>query len=261
MEEEEKEKSQNNKTVPNCAISFQSVSKRHHKELPLLENVSFTLDYGDVAVIVGPSGSGKTTLLQMASALLSPDSGQITIDGKHVFPEGERHQQKKADSTKAGELLRRSLLSYVPQEDFLLESLTVFENVSIALDLQGTKEEDDGGKDRDRRVKQVLDELGIGALGDRMIYQISAGERRRCAIARALVRNPKILIADEPTASLDIEKTKELMSYLKTKQTSEGEQGRRMAILIASHDVLELAPYADSIYEIQNASLHCKVKK
>jgi putative ABC transport system ATP-binding protein len=231
------------KAKPSSAISFDLVSKRYYKDLPLLEKVSFDVEYGELFVVIGPSGSGKTTILLMASALLAPDSGQILIDGKQVFPKTKKDRRE-------GDKLRRSLISYVPQEDFLLESLTVFENVALALDLY---EED--SKDRDSRVRHALQEVGIDQLEERMIYQISAGERRRCAIARALVRNPRILIADEPTASLDIGKTNELMKYLKTKQNLEERQGRSMAILIASHDVLELEPYADKIYEIQNATV------
>ncbi len=232
------------KEKASLAISFDSVSKRYYKDLALLDEVSFDLHYGELLAIIGPSGSGKSTILQMASALLSPDGGKITIDEAQIFPRTKENAAKE-------DRLRRSLISYVPQEDFLLESLTVFENVALALDLF----EDSDNKDRDKKVKHAMEEVGIDQLGDRMIYQISAGERRRCAISRALVRNPRILIADEPTASLDIEKTNELMKLLKSKQDQEGKEGRKMAILIASHDVLELEPFADKLYEIRNATL------
>ncbi|MDH2901933.1 MAG: ABC transporter ATP-binding protein [archaeon] len=227
------------------AISFDSVSKRYYKDLALLDEVSFDLPYGELLAIIGPSGSGKSTILQMASALLSPDGGKITIDGAQIFPRSKKNAAREEDR------LRRSLISYIPQEDFLLESLTVFENVALALDLF----EDSDNSDRDKKVKHAMEEVGIDQLGDRMIYQISAGERRRCAISRALVRNPRILIADEPTASLDIEKTNELMKLLKSKQDQEEKEGRKMAILIASHDVVELEPFADKLYEIRNATL------
>ena len=243
--EAEEEAKSKEKAKASYAISFDSVSKRYYKELSLLDEVSFDLNYGELLAVIGPSGSGKSTILQMSSALLSPDSGKITIDGTQIYPRSKKSAAREEDR------LRRSLLSYVPQEDFLLESLTVFENVALALDLF----EDSDNKDRDKKVKHAMEEVGIDQLGDRMIYQISAGERRRCAIARALVRNPRILIADEPTASLDIEKTNELMKLLKSKQNQEEKEGRKMAILIASHDVLELEPFADKIYEIRNATL------
>jgi ABC-type multidrug transport system ATPase subunit len=240
------------KVTPKSAISFGSVSKRYHKELPLLENITFEVNYGELFVIIGPSGSGKSTILQMASGLLYPDSGHITINEKQVFPRAKEVKRNKARSEEV-DSLRRSLISFVPQEDFLFESLSVFENVALALDLCGNGSEDKNY--RDSGARRALEDVGIGQLGDRMINQISAGERRRCAIARALVRNPSILIADEPTASLDIEKTKELMKYLKAKQN---QGGSKIAILIASHDVLELEPFADKIYEIRNFALYTK---
>lgn len=241
------------------AISFGSVSKRYQKDLPLLDQVSFDLNYGELLLLVGPSGSGKTTILQMAAALLPPDSGEIVIDSTKIFAAGRGEKRRK---WKEGEELRRSLISYVPQEDLLLESLTVFENVALALDLRGGKEENDDGDStgRDQRVRAALSDLGIDHLADRMVYQISAGERRRCAIARGLVRNPKILIADEPTSSLDIEKTSEFMKMLKSRQQEQArnEDERKMAVLIASHDVLEVEPFANKVYEIRNGTLFLK---
>lgn len=211
------------------AISFDSVSKRYYKDLPLIESISFVVNYGEIVGLAGPSGSGKSTILQMAAGLISPDSGKIMIDGIEISSKNS---------------VRGSVISYVPQDDFLVESLSVFENVALALELHSKE------LDREKKVNGVLDTLGIGKLADRMIFEISAGERRRVAISRGLVTKPKILITDEPTSSLDIERTNELLKlfYEIVKES-------KMAVLIASHDVLELQPFANKLYVMKNYTL------
>lgn len=211
------------------AISFSKVSKQYNEGVPLLENVTFDLKYGELSILVGPSGSGKSTILQMASTLVSPDSGEIWINGK-----------------KAKSNVLQGTFSYVPQEDFLFESLSALENVRLALEM-GRK----APANQEQLAMEALREMGIESISDRMIDKLSAGERRRVALARGLVRSPGILIADEPTSSLDLDKTNELLRLLKDRQN----KVKKMAILIASHDVLELAPFADRVYEIKNYTL------
>ncbi|MHB1907963.1 MAG: ABC transporter ATP-binding protein [Nitrososphaerales archaeon] len=210
------------------AISFSKVSKQYHEGVPLLENVTFDLKYGELSILVGPSGSGKSTILQMASTLVSPDSGEIWIDGK-----------QKSN-------VLQGTFSYVPQEDFLFESLSALENVELALEMDRK-----APSNQEQVAMNALRELGIESISNRMIDKLSAGERRRVALARGLVRSPSIFIADEPTSSLDLDKTNELLRLLKDRQN----KVKKMAILIASHDVLELAPFADRVYEIKNYTL------
>ncbi|MGI0079181.1 MAG: ABC transporter ATP-binding protein [Nitrososphaerales archaeon] len=204
----------------------------------MLDSVSFSVNYGEVVAVVGPSGSGKSTILQMAAALISPDSGMLTIDGKEIFPVS----RKPSSITK----LRSSIISYVSQDDFLFESLTVFENVSLALELNGS----DSHEKRVENVDRVLEMLGVKTLADRQISDVSAGERKRVAIGRSLVTNPKILIADEPTGSLDLEATNEFLSLIKREVDNQ-----KMALLLASHDVLELKGIADEMYTIKDYTL------
>lgn len=225
----------NTNAQPGTAIAFEAVSKQYKKTLPLLDSVSFSMNYGQVVALVGPSGSGKSTILQIAAALTSPDSGRVKIDGKQVFP-----SSKSADLSK----LRSSMISYVSQDDFLFESLSVAENVLLALELNSTSS---SLEEKLSRVDSALDTLGIKRLADRQISDVSAGERRRVAIGRGLVTNPKILIADEPTSSLDLEATNDFLKLIRTRA-----DGQRMAFLLASHDVLELKTVADSIYAIKN---------
>ena len=223
------------------AISFELVSKRYRQNLPLLESVSFSVCYGEVVALFGPSGSGKSTILQIACALILPDSGKVKIDGQEVFPYSRDSGGKIAK-------LRSSLISYVPQDDYLFEALSVSENVALALELNG--QESENGLDRSGKVDQVLGLLGIQKIADRRIFDISAGERRRVVIGRSLVTNPRILIADEPTSSLDLEATGDFLKLVREKSREQ-----KTAFLIASHDVVEVRSIADKVYGVRNNTL------
>ncbi len=223
------------------AIEFQAISKRYRPNVPLLDSVTFSVNYGEVVGLFGPSGSGKSTLLKIASALLVPDSGTLRLDGNNVFPNSKAHD---IDISK----LRGSLISYIPQDDYLFESLNVRENVALAMELSHHGPAKD--VDTARKVDDVLQLLGILKLAERQILDISAGERRRTVIGRGLVKEPKILIADEPTSSLDPETTGEFLNLVR-----ERSQKQKMAILIASHDVAEIKSIADRVYGVKNNTL------
>ncbi len=223
------------------AISFEVVSKRYRQNLPLLESVSFSVYYGEVVALFGPSGSGKSTILQIACALILPDSGKVRTDGKEVFPYSRGSEGKIAR-------LRSSLISYVPQDDYLFEALSVSENVALALELNGPASEH--GLDPSGKVDQVLGLLGIQKIANRRISDISSGERRRVVIGRSLVTNPRILIADEPTSSLDLEATEDFLKLVREKSREQ-----KTAFLIASHDVVEVRSIADKVYGVRNNTL------
>jgi ABC-type multidrug transport system ATPase subunit len=214
------------------ALSFDSVSKRYRRQAPLLDSITFDLDYGEIAVISGPSGSGKSTILQIATGLLSQDSGTVAINGLVLTRENMRQRS----------ILRTSLLSYIPQDDYLFETLTVEENVALAFELHGEKPDPN-------KTHGMLALLGIERLASREIAEISAGERRRVSIARGMVRDPKILVIDEPTSSLDADNTVALMKLFR--QIS----AKRSAFLIASHDINELRSYTDKLYQIKDTRL------
>jgi putative ABC transport system ATP-binding protein len=226
------------KNVGSTALSLEQVGKRYNKDLRLVESASFSVDYGQIVVIAGPSGSGKSTILQMAAGLMVPDSGRIAIDGHQVFPTTDHNSENG--------YLRGSLLSYVPQDDLLFDSLSVYENLLFALELSQGKNDS-----FDKRVHDVLRTMDIDDLHNRMISEISAGERRRVAIARGLVVDSKIVIIDEPTSSLSSEGTVQLMKVLRGKADSQ-----KAAFLIASHDLVEMRPFATTIYEIKDFGLH-----
>jgi putative ABC transport system ATP-binding protein len=226
---------QSKKVSSRVALTFQSVSKRYRKELALLESVSFDLNYGEIVVIAGPSGSGKSTVLQIASGLISPDSGTVTVNG--IVLEDSRESRQEISK------MRRSALSYVPQDDYLFETLTVGENVALAFDLHREKRDQ-------QKIHGTLASLGIEKLAERSIAEISAGERRRVSIARGIVRSPKLVIMDEPTSALDIERTIDLMKFFRDATAKSN-----AAFLIASHDVNELKEFADRTFGIKETRL------
>ncbi len=155
---------------------------------PILRNVSFTLQTGHTKLFIGASGAGKSTILRLALGLLKPDSGRIFVNGQRV------------DEMSESELMRvRADLGMVFQEGALFDSLTVRENVGYKL-----SEELNWAEDRvDARVAEVLGFIGLGNFIDRMPSELSGGQRRRVAIARAMAAKPRILLYDEPTTGLD----------------------------------------------------------
>ncbi len=152
----------------------------------LLEGVNLEIRRGEVAMVVGKSGSGKTTLLRICALVDSDFSGRVLVDGEEPY-------LSKKDS-----YLRLFKIGYVPQFHDLIEQLTVLENVELPLILQGIE------KDKCReKALEVIDRLGIKSISASLPSEISGGEAQRVAVARALVKEPDIMIADEPTSSVD----------------------------------------------------------
>ncbi len=156
--------------------------------LPVLSDVSFSLEPGDAAAIMGPSGSGKSSLLYVLGALDPPSSGTVTLDGQDPF-------QLSADGLAA---FRNRAVGFVFQDHCLLPQCTVLENVLIP-----TLVAPDGAADAVDRARRLVDEVGLSARIDHRPGELSGGERQRVAIARALVRAPRLLLCDEPTGNLD----------------------------------------------------------
>jgi putative ABC transport system ATP-binding protein len=161
-------------------------------EVPVhaLRGVTLEIDDGEFVSIAGPSGSGKTTLLNLIGALDKPDDGEISIDGT------------KLSSMSKDELalFRREKLGFVFQTFNLIPVLTAFENVSFALSLLNLSESEVKG-----RTQAILEEVGLAGMENRLPLKLSGGQQQRVAVARALVKQPRIVLADEPTANLDSE--------------------------------------------------------
>jgi lipoprotein-releasing system ATP-binding protein len=160
-------------------------------ELPILSDISLTLDRGDAIAIMGPSGSGKSTLLYILGTLERPSSGSVTLDGQDPFALGERAQAA----------FRNRHIGFVFQDHSLLPQCSVLENV-LAPTLAAPPAEGSARED-ERRAREILGQVGLHDRLDHRPGELSGGEKQRAAVARALIRNPDVLLCDEPTGNLD----------------------------------------------------------
>lgn len=181
-----------------------------------VDGVSLTIEPGEVVAIYGPSGSGKTTLLMLAAALLTPDAGSITADGHDVSELDER----------AAARYRLDHVGFVFQSAHLINSASVRDNAAVKLLLGGISP-----ATARKRVEPWLVKLGLGHRLRAIPSQLSAGERQRIAIARALSNEPKLLFADEPTGNLDAERGAEVLELLR-----DFSHERKMPVLLVTHD-------------------------
>jgi putative ABC transport system ATP-binding protein len=153
-----------------------------------LDGVSLEVRSGEVLMVLGPSGSGKTTLLQILGALIRPTSGTVRVNGQPI----------ESLTVRALRSLRLDVFGFVFQAHRLIPTLTAWENIALALDLKGIR-----GSRAESRSRELLGTLGLSAQSEAYPAQLSGGQRQRVAIARACALDPKVILADEPTASLD----------------------------------------------------------
>jgi putative ABC transport system ATP-binding protein len=181
-----------------------------------LDHVSLEIDQGSFICLSGPSGSGKTTLLNAIGGLDSLDSGEISIDGERVDLLGKA---ALAD-------LRLHQIGFVFQAYNLIPVLSARENVEFVMQVQGV-----GAAERKKRTLRILQEVGLEGMEDRRPAQLSGGQQQRVAVARAIVSQPKLVLADEPTANLDSESMGRLMAHFR-----ELNRTHKVTFLIATHD-------------------------
>ena len=183
-----------------------------------LNKLSFKINEGEFVAVMGPSGCGKSTLLNILGLLDDPDGGSFVFNGTEVSGFNER---KRAN-------LRKHNIGFVFQSFNLIDELTVFENVELPLIYTGVKK-----ADRKERVHQVLEKMGIMHRRNHFPQQLSGGQQQRVAVARAVVNNPKLILADEPTGNLDSSNGNEVMDLL----TELNEQGTTIIMVTHSeHD-------------------------
>ncbi len=198
-------------------------------EIKAVDNISFPIEKGEFVVVVGPSGAGKTTVLNILGGMDKATSGSVVVDGTDISKFSEKELTK----------YRRDDVGFVFQFYNLVQNLTAFENVELASQI--CKNPID--------AEQVLGEVGLGARLDNFPSQLSGGEQQRVSIARALAKNPKLLLCDEPTGALDYITGK---SILKLLQDTCREKG--MTVIVITHNSA-LTPMADKIIKIKNGQV------
>jgi len=183
-------------------LELRNISKSFQGRGTVLDRLSLVIKSGETLAIAGPSGSGKTTLLNIIGLLDSPDNGNLSFNNKDISDYG----------TDEAAAFRRDNIGFVFQDHHLLAHLTISENIFLPL-LAGKKSNDDLNK-TEKRVEYLLKKTGIESIWDKFPWQVSGGEAQRATLVRALVNNPLLLLADEPTGSLDARNSDELADLL-----------------------------------------------
>jgi putative ABC transport system ATP-binding protein len=199
-----------------------------------LKNVDLTVEASELLLLLGASGSGKTTLISIVGCILSATSGSCKILGEETIGLSQKKLQK----------IRLENIGFIFQGFNLFPALTAQENVEITLDLKGVR-----GSNAKRKAAELLERVGLGAKLKTYPADLSGGQKQRVAIARALAGEPKIILADEPTAALDSESGKLIMDLL---QELAHEKNR--AVVVVTHDN-RIFDYADRIVEIEDGKI------
>ncbi|MDM0473690.1 ABC transporter ATP-binding protein [Clostridium perfringens] len=199
-----------------------------------IDNINFKVDKGEFVGIMGPSGSGKTTLLNCISTIDNVTTGSIVINGKDITKLKAKELEK----------FRRDELGFIFQDFNLLDTLTAYENIALALTIQGKKP-----KDIDALIKNVAKSLGIDGILNKFPYQISGGQKQRVASARAIVTNPSLILADEPTGALDSKSARMLLDSFESLN-----KDLEATILMVTHDAFT-ASYAHRILFIKDGKI------
>ncbi|HEX9387786.1 MAG TPA: ABC transporter ATP-binding protein [Anaerolineales bacterium] len=197
-------------------VNATRVFKIGEVETKALRGVNLSIEDGEFTALVGPSGSGKTTLLQLIGLLDKPTTGNVFINGKDATG---LNRNKRAD-------LRKGTIGFIFQFFALIPTLTAYENIEMPLLLNGTKP-----AERKARVLEMLEAVGLSDRGHHRPDQLSGGQQQRVAVARALAINPKVILADEPTANLDTENGKQVMEIMAKLNKETG-----VTFVFATHD-------------------------
>lgn len=202
-------------------------------QVQALSNVCFSVDSGEYVAIMGESGSGKTTLLNILAALDQPTSGEVFLDGKNLATLREKELSS----------FRRDNLGFVFQDFNLLDNFTIQDNIFLPLVLSGKKYEE-----MNARLQPIARKLGIFDILSKYPYEVSGGQKQRAAVARALITNPKLILADEPTGALDSRSTDDLLRLFN--QVNEDGQ----TILMVTHST-KAASHASRVLFIKDGQV------
>ncbi len=210
-------------------------TKKNSNQYTALRNISFELNQGDFIGVMGASGSGKTTLLNILGSLDKPTTGRFLMNGKEI---GTLRKNELAKH-------RMENIGFIFQDYNLLETMTLRENIILPLSLMGKDV-----KTIDEKLMKLAGDLGITHVLDKYPYEVSGGEQQRAASCRALINNPKIILADEPTGNLDSKSGKDLLKLL-----SFINQEYHATILMVTHDVFA-ASYCQKILFIRDGEIY-----
>ena len=213
-------------------IEFKNINKVYKMgeiEIKALHNTNFSIEKGELVVILGPSGAGKTTCLNILGGMDSATNGEVIVDGNKV----SKYSRKQLIS------YRRNDIGFVFQFYNLVQNLTALENVELAVQLC---------KDH-LNPKTIMNKVGLKNRMDNFPSQLSGGEQQRVSIARAIAKNPKLLLCDEPTGALDYKTGKQILKLLE--ETCRRE---KMTVIIITHNSA-IAPMADKIIKFKNGSV------
>jgi len=215
------------------ALQLKNITKKYHdgeSENIVLKDISLNVKHGEFVAIVGPSGSGKSTLLSIAGMLLSPNSGEIVLNGKCLSDEKQKNWTK----------IRRKQIGFIFQNHQLLPYLTVEEQLKLVKNMNKKVSLD---------VNETLKELGLKDCAKKYPSNMSGGEKQRIAIARAFMNNPDVILADEPTASLDGTRGRQVVEMIKKEVMKHNK-----AAVMVTHDerILDLV---DVIYRMDKGVL------
>ena len=205
-----------------------------------INDISFEVEKGEFVAIMGASGSGKTTLLNCISTIDKVTAGEIYVDGENIT---------KMKGNKLNKF-RRDKLGFIFQDFNLLDTLTGYENISLSLSIQNVSY-----KEQKKKIDDIASKLGITKILDKYPYQMSGGEKQRIASARAIITNPSIILADEPTGALDSKSSKQLLNsfeYLNKDLNS--------TILMVTHDAFT-ASYATRVIFIKDGKIFNELQK
>jgi len=204
-----------------------------------LYEVNFAIEAGAFVAVMGPSGSGKTTLLNIISTIDQPTKGRVIIDGREI------------DTLKEKELalFRRDMIGFVFQEFNLLDNMTIRDNIALPLTLNNRKPEEIL-----RKVRELTELFGIDDQLDKYPYQLSGGQKQRAAVCRALVNDPKILFADEPTGALDSKAASELLACFQNVRNKYG-----TTVVMVTHDATA-ASYCDRVLFLKDGMISGKLE-
>ncbi|NGL83533.1 ABC transporter ATP-binding protein [Streptococcus equi] len=215
-------------------LAFKQVTKSFKdgdQTIEALKQTDFSIEAGEFVALIGPSGSGKSTFLTIAGGLQTPSSGQFLVNGKDYTNLSEKERSR----------LRFKDIGFILQASNLIPFLTVKQQLELVDKLTKNKQK--------AKRQQLFEDLGIAKLANKLPQDLSGGERQRVAIARALYHDPVIILADEPTASLDTEKAFEVVELL-AKESKE----KNKAIIMVTHDN-RMIDYCDKVYRMQDGQL------